>query len=750
MFRFSLRRFNQIVNSEAQKTGGGNARAAAKAVPLTLQSAGLVRDDETGLVSLRDPSALRVCVKELYIKKESVTELNRSLKLFPPTLKNKILTSIPKAASVEEGFTNISSYISSSSSNPVLQQKELAENLDLLDSNIQLSADQKTAIHLALKGHNLVLGGSAGTGKSVAIREIVRNLRARGLNVTVTATTGVAACHIDGSTFQRMFGLMAQRGTPMKTIDTLIVDEASMMSFYLFEKFNLRAQRVRHNSSPFGGIQVILVGDFLQLGTVPRGESLFRSKLFHDHFLHLKMTTLHRFRDKDTRFMDILQQLRLGKFPKSFDPIQIIAPNQPLPQLDDATYLFMLNKDVSKCNELKLAALPGDSILFHSTATDVSVVGIWTDTHVVNMTNTQYKSEGAIEALIKELEEQVLTLIPWHDTLQGKVVSAFKVASRANEVVYGFRAMLSRESGDESQLADLKKAATALLNTFFAKRKISVARTQPPEEAPLGISERFDSEIAKEVLNAGVELKVGARVMLRWNFSSTLCNGSLGEVVGFTKLPQHGLHKGTMVVCGVQKYTQFMSQKFGQNKVLYPLVKFHNGEEFVVPPIAMPYGGTDAEHYFVKHLVAFPIQLGYAFTVHKVQGLTLNTKVVFDLSKSFWCPHIVYVGVSRVPFGSQLILRGLQPRHVCVDTDSMKYENTIPAAGTIEIEKVSPHTLSGTYCPIAGHVKPGHKKPRGMKRRSKKYLDVKEYMERKVAKNKFLKGDVGTEALHNL
>ncbi len=152
---------------------------------------------------------------------------------------------------------------------------------------IAVSAAQDAAIRLAVEeGKSILLTGAAGTGKSHVVREIKRRLEAAGRRVALCATTGVAAVAVGGSTLHALLRLPAEvsAGTlarleraapfspalePARAMHCLVIDEASMLSPALMAAADavLRAARKRPRE-PFGGAQLVLVGDFFQLPPV--------------------------------------------------------------------------------------------------------------------------------------------------------------------------------------------------------------------------------------------------------------------------------------------------------------------------------------------------------------------------------------------------------------------------------------------------------------------------------------------------
>jgi ATP-dependent DNA helicase PIF1 len=145
----------------------------------------------------------------------------------------------------------------------------------------EFNEDQKRAIKYAVEGHNLFLTGPAGVGKSYTVNEIVRLLKEMNKNVSITAATGIAADHINGCTLHSWVGcglakekaeILANRVRRNSkalerwtSTDVLIIDETSMLDFEFVTKIDLIAKIVRGSSLPFGGLQMIFVGDYYQV-----------------------------------------------------------------------------------------------------------------------------------------------------------------------------------------------------------------------------------------------------------------------------------------------------------------------------------------------------------------------------------------------------------------------------------------------------------------------------------------------------
>jgi len=157
-------------------------------------------------------------------------------------------------------------------------------------ARVFLSEEQQHVLDLVVeKKKSVFFTGSAGTGKSVLLREIISSLRKKYARepdrIAVTASTGLAACNVGGVTLHSFAGIglgkepvaelvkkikknQKARHRWMRT-KVLVVDEVSMVDGELFDKLESIARQLRNNGRPFGGIQLVITGDFFQLPPVP-------------------------------------------------------------------------------------------------------------------------------------------------------------------------------------------------------------------------------------------------------------------------------------------------------------------------------------------------------------------------------------------------------------------------------------------------------------------------------------------------
>lgn len=157
-------------------------------------------------------------------------------------------------------------------------------------ARVCLSEEQRKVLNLVTEeSKSVFFTGSAGTGKSVLLREIIKTLRVKYKSqpdrIAVTASTGLAACNVGGVTLHSFAGIgLGKEDIPIlvKKImrnpkaknrwlrtKVLIIDEISMVDGELFDKLEGIARTVRGNGRPFGGVQLVITGDFFQLPPVP-------------------------------------------------------------------------------------------------------------------------------------------------------------------------------------------------------------------------------------------------------------------------------------------------------------------------------------------------------------------------------------------------------------------------------------------------------------------------------------------------
>lgn len=236
--------------------------------------------------------------------------------------------------------------------------------------------DQTLALEIMRAGESVLLTGPAGSGKTYVLNEFIRRAKREGKHVSVTATTGLAATHLNGNTIHSWSGigihdelphnhhenlLQGRRDTIAKT-DTLIIDEISMLHDYRLDMVDEIARKVRGVDAPFGGIQVILCGDFFQLPPVTRHDSrqggfVVNSNVWQDLGpVICYLTEQHR--QNDDQFLEILNAMRAGDVRRRHAEA-LLARRTGFDPFDEATELHTTNVDVDAINQTRLMQLEG-------------------------------------------------------------------------------------------------------------------------------------------------------------------------------------------------------------------------------------------------------------------------------------------------------------------------------------------------------------------------------------------------------
>ncbi|XP_050319094.1 ATP-dependent DNA helicase PIF1 [Bactrocera neohumeralis] len=264
-----------------------------------------------------------------------------------------------------------------------------------MEDNVKLCEEQLEVLRACTSGKNVFFTGSAGTGKSFLLRKIISALPPDG--TMATASTGVAACLIGGTTLHAFAGIgggdygltrcieLASRAASAqiwRKCKRLIIDEISMVDGQYFEKIEAVARHVRKNDKPFGGIQLILCGDFLQLPPVVKNENnsnptqrfCFQSNAWEKCIQCVfELKEVHR--QSDPEFVNILNHIRIGHVNEEITKRLRATSKQKIEGGGIlATQLCSHTNDAQSINETKLESLEGENILFRSEDSDANMV----------------------------------------------------------------------------------------------------------------------------------------------------------------------------------------------------------------------------------------------------------------------------------------------------------------------------------------------------------------------------------------
>lgn len=234
-------------------------------------------------------------------------------------------------------------------------------------------------------GRNVFLTGKAGTGKTTFLKRLRKTCPKR---MVVTSPTGVAAVNAGGVTLHSFFQLPFGPRTPespfeqksalnnrkiqvIRTLELLVIDEISMVRADLLDSVDQVLRRYRKNNKPFGGVQLLLIGDMQQLSPVikPEDEDILRpyynSYYFFGSIAWRKTSYVcieldHVFRQTDHTFVTLLNNIREGHV--DINTINALnsryIPNYKPPEGEDIVTLVTTNRQADTINQTHMLALP--------------------------------------------------------------------------------------------------------------------------------------------------------------------------------------------------------------------------------------------------------------------------------------------------------------------------------------------------------------------------------------------------------
>jgi ATP-dependent exoDNAse (exonuclease V) alpha subunit len=239
---------------------------------------------------------------------------------------------------------------------------------------------QAQALQVMMRGDSVFLTGAPGAGKTYVLNQFIHLAKHAGKNVAVTASTGIAATHIGGTTIHSWSGLGIKdaltqwdidklKASPKfikryNSTDVLVIDEVSMLHGARLDMVNTLAKTLRQNPAPFGGMQVVLVGDLFQLPPISRNS-------FAIDFAHLSaswgeldprvcyLTEQHRVNSGDA-LLDLLGAMRRGDVNEFHEESLRERLQATHDTAETVTKLYSHNADVDTINQRHLTELKGD------------------------------------------------------------------------------------------------------------------------------------------------------------------------------------------------------------------------------------------------------------------------------------------------------------------------------------------------------------------------------------------------------
>jgi len=303
-------------------------------------------------------------------------------------------------------------------------------------AKLQMTSSFETSIGLVSDGANLFITGRAGTGKSTLLNLIVSAEQKKNRAVHVVAPTGVAALNVSGQTIHKLFAFRPNLSSALRDyrpprvlseIDLLIIDEISMARADLVDMMDRALQRARRNEQPFGGVQLVLVGDLFQLPpVVSRQEGDFVGADYATSFFFsskaiqsLVYTTVELstvFRQRDPEFIELLNSVRDGTAGENEIALLNTRLIDPLSAEDLSGHVTLTttNKVANSINSEKLRGL-GETV-------HVSHASFGGDFEL-----DAYKVDAELEFSVGA---QVMMLINQENYVNGSIGRVEKVVSR--------------------------------------------------------------------------------------------------------------------------------------------------------------------------------------------------------------------------------------------------------------------------------------------------------------------------------
>lgn len=574
---------------------------------------------------------------------------------------------------------------------------------------IILSPEQEVVAELARRGNNIFYTGSAGTGKSLLLKKLIKNLKEQHSPdaIGVTASTGLAAYNIGGMTINSFTGIGLGKGKPEEMVrnikrnkkirdrwdrlKVLIIDEISMIDGQLLDKLDAVAKRLRDASKPFGGIQVIFCGDFYQLPPVSKNSNsifAFESKFWKEN-IHVQVVLKKVFRQEgDKQFLQMLQEVRDGEVSESTAK-KFRTLSRPLLSKDNLipTKLFPTRKEVDIANNNMLKGLKGGAITF--TAVDGGALA-----HT-QQGQKMLESFLAPKNITLKAGAQVMMIKNLDETLVNGSLGT--VVGFLNSDTYHNYTSLCQELDSAEQEEDsygmmriLEEPNDCLTDSIFDF--LGEVKTRIQEKIACESNELADKKIdcntaESDSIEHGVEF---TDVSIQEIPQPGESNPSVYETSTLSIEVNSLEKKDVRLECIERKEQLLKALKENESPGnLLPLVCFRlsNGSSRTILVEKETFNIEDDFHNPIVSRVQLPLMLAWALSIHKSQGQTLKF-VSVDLKKIFENGQ-AYVALSRAEHRRGLQVLNFSPQKIRTDPRVKTfYANLKDAATALEhIEK---------------------------------------------------------------
>ncbi|SCU97751.1 LAFA_0G13058g1_1 [Lachancea sp. 'fantastica'] len=563
-----------------------------------------------------------------------------------------------------------------------------------LVQGLVLSEEQEYVIELAKKGHNLFYTGSAGTGKSVLLRVLIKTLRRKygHENVAVTASTGLAACNIGGITVHSFAGVGLGHGDKRAVlkkvrrskkhcvrwanINALVIDEVSMIDGDLLDKLDHIAKSLRKNSAPFGGIQIILCGDFFQLPPVNKDNSSATKFAFHaaawKDAIDATIMLQKVFRQQsDAEFVKMLNEMRMGNISPETE-MDFKRLSRALPEDDIIpAELYSTRNEVDRANMSRLNGLPG--ICHTYNAIDGGIM----------------KDEIQKEKLLSNF------LAP--KELKLKVGAQVMMIKNMDETLV---------NGSLGKIIDFIDQRTYMFyDTVRLNPEIENSRLESMLEGKIPVNENSEEDDSNQ--------KVIRKKSVKDSFcrvGSQLPHDKLGESIFDFLLTDTDNLTGDQKSNILRKKELLEQIRASSTGRKLPFVRFltPDGSSRLVLVQPEDWAVEDEHQKPLVSRIQLPLMLAWALSIHKSQGQTLP-KVKVDLRRIFEKGQ-AYVALSRATCREGLQVLNFNKTKVQAHESVVEFYRTLISAHEAK-KRVSDNTTrkqTGSYAPRVA-AKPMHR-----------------------------------------
>lgn len=548
-----------------------------------------------------------------------------------------------------------------------------------------------------LNKRNILLHGPAGTGKTTIIKELDKFFREQKIAASFTSTTHQSAIHTSGMTIHSLFGIGIQNTVMLfgskndihkrdylNQIDYIVIDEVSMLSDKVLETIHHVACYSRNNSlEPFGGIKLIIVGDFMQLPPV-MSSPCFISPIFQ-FAEFLPITTYIPYRqNSQLSFFCLLQRLRVG------------SPNE-----NDINKLKQLN---DKKLETKNVELPMDIIHQHNIM--VSCSGL----------SNEYLKDLLNEAKTRK----ILSFQEYQNMLELYLNLDRYIDKEPKQEVLLNRTIITIDDEEEEEDDDKQSFLTKV---YFSDRDIRILR--------MLLILYFIEHDRNFYMNEGNFFLLYYPILVAKNEQQHEINNRI-----ISKLPDHNkyiwnardeiinMNNGNIIIIDDEKETSGALKTFDNNVprqiilkpgVQYRITKSIFMSEIKNGQICIYLGYYNNQHYFVTTEIEKKIiftnndilethvgylsrtkkiyrrqlclRLGYATTIHSSQGATMKAGMI-EFGTNWNPANGCYVALSRMQNLQHLILKNFNEKTIRIDKKALEFVKYVELNNTIPIYEV--------------------------------------------------------------